>query len=102
MRQRPITCAVIRDGIRGAADAGPATAGIFRDAPGEELRHKARLAGGQRIVTPRHALNGPGLIGPQDGIEPMRRMRESIVSETPFPAAARFRAFTEGEAALVA
>ena len=46
--------------------------------------------------------NGPGLVGPQDGIEPMRRMRKWIVSERPLPHVKPLWELAEGESALVA
>ena len=33
----------------------------------------------------KRAFNGPGLVGPQDGIEPMRRLVKWILSEEPLP-----------------
>jgi len=45
---------------------------------------------------------GPGLVGPQDGIEPLRRMCKWIISESPLPGVKPIWEMQEGDAALVA
>jgi hypothetical protein len=49
-----------------------------------------------------YAFNGPGLVGPQDGIEPLRRMCKWIIAEQPNAAVKPLWERTEGETALVA
>ena len=66
-------------------DAYTQTVGIFPEALREVVRHKGALHGGQRFVSLGYAFNGPGLVGPQDGIEPMRRIVKWIISEEPLP-----------------
>ena len=90
------------DEVLDAVDAYTQTVGIFPDDLMPELRHKVAIAGGQRIVSLGYAFNGPGLVGPQDGIEPMRRMCKWIVTETPLPGVRPLWELAEGEAALVA
>jgi hypothetical protein len=66
-------------------DAYTQTVGIFPESLREIVRHKGALHGGQRFVQLGYSFNGVGLIGPQDGIEPMRRLVKWIVSEKPLP-----------------
>jgi hypothetical protein len=66
-------------------DAYTQTVGIFPESLREVVRHKGALHGGQRFVSLGYAFNGPGLVGPQDGIEPMRRLVKWIISEEPLP-----------------
>jgi hypothetical protein len=90
------------DEVLGAVDAYTQTVGVFPDSLMPLVRHKAALYGGQRFVSLGYAFNGPGLVGPQDGIEPVRRMCKWIVSEQPTPALKPLWELREGEAALVA
>jgi hypothetical protein len=66
-------------------DAYTQTVGVWPDNLWEIVRHKGALHGGQRFVELGYAFNGAGLVGPQDGIEPMRRIVKWIVSERPLP-----------------
>jgi hypothetical protein len=66
-------------------DAYTQTVGVWPDNLWETVRHKGALHGGQRFVELGYAFNGAGLVGPQDGIEPMRRIVKWIVSERPLP-----------------
>ncbi len=66
-------------------DAYTQTVGVWPDSLFEIVRHKGALHGGQRFVALGYAFNGAGLVGPQDGIEPMRRIVKWIVSEQPLP-----------------
>lgn len=90
------------DEVLDAVDAYTQTVGVFPDSLADELRHQVALAGGQRLVSLGYAFNGPGLVGPQDGIEPMRRMVKWIVSERPQPHVKPLWELAEGESALVA
>lgn len=85
-----------------AVDAYTQTVGVFPDSLMPLVRHKMALHGGQRFVSLGYAFNGPGLVGPQDGIEPLRRMCKWIVSEQPSSAAKPLWERQEGETALVA
>jgi hypothetical protein len=64
-------------------DAYTQTVGIYPESLREVVRHKGALHGGQRFVSLGFAFNGPGLVGPQDGIEPLRRLVKWIISEEP-------------------
>jgi hypothetical protein len=66
-------------------DAYTQTVGVWPDKLWEVVRHKGALHGGQRFVELGYGFNGAGLVGPQDGIEPMRRIVKWIVSERPLP-----------------
>lgn len=88
--------------VLGAVDAYTQTVGVFPDELMPIVRHKAALHGGQRFVSLGYAFNGPGLVGPQDGIEPVRRMCKWIVCETPTPALKPLWEMQEGEASMVA
>jgi hypothetical protein len=88
--------------VLGAVDAYTQTVGVFPDQLMPLVRHKAALHGAQRFVSLGYAFNGPGLVGPQDGIEPLRRMCKWIVSERPGPALKPIWEMQEGDAALVA
>jgi hypothetical protein len=66
-------------------DAYTQTVGIWPQNLWDEVRHKGALHGGQRFVELGYGFNGAGLVGPQDGIEPMRRIVKWIVSERPLP-----------------
>lgn len=90
------------DEVLGAVDAYTQTVGVFPDALMPLIRHKAALHGGQRFVSLGYAFNGPGLVGPQDGIEPLRRMCKWIISEQPLPSVKPIWEMSEGDAALVA
>ena len=90
------------DEVLGAVDAYTQTVGVFPDDLMPVIRHKVALHGGQRFVSLGYAFNGPGLVGPQDGIEPLRRMCKWIVSERPNPAAKPLWEYKDGETALVA
>jgi Acyl-CoA reductase (LuxC) len=88
--------------VLAVVDSYTQTIGIFPENLREQLRHKMALHGGQRFVSLGYAFNGPGLVGPQDGIEPMRRMCKWIISEQPLPGRKPIWECAEGEAALVA
>jgi len=83
-------------------DAYTQTVGIFPESLREMVRHKGALHGGQRFVQLGYAFNGPGLVGPQDGIEPMRRLVKWIISEEPLPSLKPFWECRSEEIALVA
>ncbi|ETI64225.1 long-chain-fatty-acyl-CoA reductase [Sphingobium sp. C100] len=90
------------DEVLAVVDAYTQTIGIFPETLREELRHKMALHGGQRFVQLGYAFNGPGLVGPQDGIEPLRRMCKWIISEEPLPTQRKpLWECAEGEAAMV-
>jgi hypothetical protein len=90
------------DEVLGAVDSYTQTVGVFPDDLMPLVRHKMALHGGQRFVSLGYAFNGPGLVGPQDGIEPLRRMCKWIVTEQPNAALKPLWERTEGESALVA
>jgi hypothetical protein len=73
------------DEVLEVVDAYTQTVGIFPESLREVVRHKCALHGAQRFVSLGYAFNGPGLVGPQDGIEPMRRLVKWIISEEPLP-----------------
>jgi hypothetical protein len=73
------------DEVLDVIDAYTQTVGVWPDHLWETVRHKGALHGGQRFVALGYAFNGAGLVGPQDGIEPMRRIVKWIVSEQPLP-----------------
>ncbi len=75
------------DEVLSAVDSYTQTIGIFPESLIEGLRHKMTLYGGQRFVALGYAFGGPGLVGPQDGIEPLRRMCKWIITEHPDPRA---------------
>ena len=78
------------DEVLDVIDAYTQTVGIFPESLREVVRHKGALHGGQRFVALGYAFNGPGLVGPQDGIEPMRRIVKWIISEEPLPGRVKF------------
>lgn len=59
--------------------------GVWPENLWDVVRHKGALHGGQRFVDLGYGFNGADLVGPQDGIEPMRRIVRWIVSEKPGP-----------------
>ena len=73
------------DEVLDVVDAYTQTVGVWPDSLWDTVRHKGALHGGQRFVALGYAFNGAGLVGPQDGIEPMRRIVKWIVSEQPLP-----------------
>jgi hypothetical protein len=73
------------DEVLDVVDAYTQTVGVWPDNLWEAVRHRGALHGGQRFVELGYAFNGAGLVGPQDGIEPMRRIVKWIVSERPLP-----------------
>jgi hypothetical protein len=73
------------DEVLDVVDAYTQTVGVWPQNLWETVRHKGALHGGQRFVELGYAFNGAGLVGPQDGIEPMRRIVKWIVSEQPLP-----------------
>lgn len=85
-----------------AVDAYTQTVGIFPESLREVVRHRGALHGGQRFVALGYAFNGPGLVGPQDGIEPMRRLVKWIISEEPLPGRKALWECADEEIALVA
>jgi len=90
------------DEVLAAVDAYTQTVGVFPAELMAQVRHRMALHGGQRFVSLGYAFNGPGLVGPQDGIEPLRRMCKWIVSEQPGPQLRPLWARAPGETALVA
>jgi hypothetical protein len=88
--------------VLGAVDSNTQSVGVFPDELLPQLRHRMALHGGQRMVSLGFAFNGPGLVGPQDGMEPLRRMCKWIISEQPLPGALPVWECKEGETALVA
>jgi hypothetical protein len=85
-----------------AVDSYTQTIGVFPDDLMAKVRHRAALHGGQRFVSLGYAFNGPGLVGPQDGIEPLRRMCKWIVTEQATPARKPIWERKEGESVFVA
>ena len=83
-------------------DAYTQTVGIYPESLREVVRHKGALFGGQRFVRLGYAFNGPGLVGPQDGIEPMRRLVKWIISEEPVEGRKPLWECADDEIALVA
>ena len=73
------------DEVLDVVDAYTQTVGVWPDNLWDVVRHKGALHGGQRFVELGYGFNGAGLVGPQDGIEPMRRIVKWIVSEKPLP-----------------
>jgi hypothetical protein len=73
------------DEVLDVVDAYTQTVGVWPHNLWDTVRHKGALHGGQRFVELGYAFNGAGLVGPQDGIEPMRRIVKWIVSERPLP-----------------
>jgi Acyl-CoA reductase (LuxC) len=90
------------DEVLDVVDAYTQTVGIFPESLRKVVRHRGALHGGQRFVALGYAFNGPGLVGPQDGIEPMRRLVKWIISEEPLPGRKPFWECTSNEIALVA
>jgi hypothetical protein len=71
--------------VLSVVDSYTQTVGIYPESLRAVVRHKGALHGGQRFPALGYALNGAGLVGPQDGMEPMRRLVKWIVSEIPSP-----------------
>lgn len=90
------------DEVLDVVDAYTQTVGIFPESLREVVRHKGALHGGQRFVALGYAFNGPGLVGPQDGIEPMRRIVKWIISEEPLPGRVPFWEATAEDIKVVA
>ncbi len=90
------------DEVLDVVDAYTQTVGVFPQSLHETVRHKGALFGGQRFVELGYAFNGPGLVGPQDGIEPMRRIVKWIISERPLPGRLPFWEATGDEIKVVA
>ncbi len=90
------------DEVLDVIDAYTQTVGIFPESLREVVRHKGALHGGQRFVALGYAFNGPGLVGPQDGIEPMRRIVKWIISEEPLPGRVPFWEATAEQIKVVA
>ena len=83
-------------------DSYTQTVGVFPESLREVVRHRGALHGGQRFVALGYAFNGPGLVGPQDGIEPMRRIVKWIISEEPLPGRVPFWEATSEDIKVVA
>jgi hypothetical protein len=66
-------------------DAYTQTVGIFPEILKTEVADKLALSGAQRLVSLGYAMHG-SLAGPQDGIEPLRRMCKWILDEYSDPA----------------
>jgi len=83
-------------------DAYTQTVGVWPENLWEVVRHKGALHGGQRFVELGYGFNGAGLVGPQDGIEPMRRIVKWIVSEKPGPDKVPLWGETAGDVKMLA
>ncbi len=68
------------DEVMSAVNAYTQTVGIYPESLKEEVKNILPLYGAQRIVSLGYAFVG-SMIGPQDSIEPMRRMGKWIVNE---------------------
>jgi hypothetical protein len=90
------------DEILAAVNAYTQTVGIFPDDLIPELSHQMTLHGAQRFVSLGYSLNGPGPVGPHDGIEPLRRICKWIIREIPGPSYTPLWELSEGEAMFVA
>lgn len=90
------------DEVLAAVDASTQTVGIFPDDFGSQLCHTMSLYGAQRFVSLGYSFNGPGPIGPQDAIEPVRRMCKWIVREIPAATRTPLWELAEGSASVVA
>ncbi|PEQ12394.1 long-chain-fatty-acyl-CoA reductase [Novosphingobium sp. PC22D] len=90
------------DEVLDVVDAYTQTVGVYPESLREIVRHKGALHGGQRFVSLGYAFNGPGLVGPQDGIEPMRRIVKWIISEEPLPGRKPFWECSNEEIKVVA
>jgi hypothetical protein len=90
------------DEVLDVVDAYTQTVGIFPKSLHDTVRHKGALFGGQRFVELGYAFNGPGLVGPQDGIEPMRRIVKWIISEEPLPGRVPFWEATSEDIKVIA
>jgi len=88
--------------ILDAVDAYTQTVGIFPEALIPELAHRMVMHGAQRFVPLGFSLNGPGPVGPHDGIEPLRRICKWIIREHPGADYKPLWELTDGEAAFVA
>lgn len=66
------------DDAIGAFTAYTQTVGIYPDSLKNRIRDRAALSGGQMLISLGYATR-PAISGPQDGIEPMRRMCKWIV-----------------------
>ncbi len=90
------------DEMLDAVDSYTQTIGVWPEDLMLALRDRMAIFGGQRLVQLGYAFNGPGLVGPQDGIEPLRRMCKWIINEIPTPASPRpLWQCVAGEAVLV-
>jgi hypothetical protein len=67
--------------VTGAVNASTQTVGIYPDSLKAEVRDELPLYGAQRLVSLGYACSVTA-VGPQDAIEPMRRMCKWIVDET--------------------
>ena len=83
-------------------DSYTQTVGIWPRELHKIVRHKGALHGGQRFVELGYVFNGPGLVGPQDGIEPMRRIVKWIISEEPVAGRLPFWEATSADIQVVA
>jgi hypothetical protein len=68
------------DEVMNAVNAYTQTVGVYPEALKDEIKDILPLHGAQRIVSLGYAFVG-SMIGPQDSIEPMRRMGKWIVNE---------------------
>lgn len=92
------------DQVTDAVNAYTQTVGIYPDSLKEQIRDELPLYGAQRLVSLGYACSVTG-VGPQDALEPMRRMCKWIVDETcdpevvfPFWTGATFHDPTEAAA----
>jgi hypothetical protein len=90
------------DEILAEVNAYTQTVGVFPDDLIPELSHQMTLHGAQRFVSLGYSLNGPGPVGPHDGIEPLRRLCKWIIREIPGPGNRPLWELAEGEAKFVA
>ena len=90
------------DEVLDVVDAYTQTIGIWPESLHDEIRHKGALHGGQRFVNLGFVFNGAGLVGPQDGIEPMRRIVKWIISEKALPGRKPFWEATADDIQVIA
>jgi hypothetical protein len=90
------------DEILDAVDAYTQTVGIFPEELIPQLSHQMTLHGAQRFVPLGYSLNGPGPVGPHDGIEPLRRICKWIIRELPGSGYTPLWEMSDGEAMFVA
>jgi hypothetical protein len=73
------------ESVLARVDSYTQTVGIFPEALKSQVADKLALSGAQRLVSLGYAIHG-SVAGPQDGLEPLRRMCKWIVNESSDPA----------------